>query len=238
MFPTCGIEYVATDVGRDLVAVLEHVGVACSASAAGCCGAPSLRAGDIDRFAGIAKRNVRTLTSESSGDVPIVVAQPTCREVIRSEYVRHIGGTDAATLAERTVDPAEYLLDVHASSDALDMSSSGDVPVAVAHLAHPTSDESSGCAPQSLIALSGAHVTLLEPSSGAGGAWGLRAENDRGADRLAGRLVALADSAGDTPLTGDDVLANAVIEARTGRQVSHPVQVIARACGIPDDGPA
>ncbi len=51
VFPTCIVEYQAPEVGRDLVRVYEHNGIACDVPGGQvCCGAPWLHGGDVDNF--------------------------------------------------------------------------------------------------------------------------------------------------------------------------------------------
>ena len=52
VFPTCFVEYMDPDVGKDLVRVYEHNGVACTLpEGTTCCGAPWLHSGNVEQFA-------------------------------------------------------------------------------------------------------------------------------------------------------------------------------------------
>ena len=77
----------------------------------GCCGAPWLTAGDTRRFAAQASRNVATLAAAIRAGTDVVVAQPTCHAVITTDYVDHVGGSDAELVAGRTFDALRYLAD-------------------------------------------------------------------------------------------------------------------------------
>ena len=64
VFPTCFVEYMDPDVGRDLVRVYEHNGLSCSLpDGTTCCGAPWLHSGNVDRFALVARDNVAALAA-------------------------------------------------------------------------------------------------------------------------------------------------------------------------------
>src|SRR4029079_4907877 len=107
----------------------ERNGIECSLSDAGCCGAPWLHAGDIDRFTKVAKRNVKTLAAALRRDGDIVVPQPTCSYVLKQDYVDYVGGDDAALVAAHTYDAAEYLMLRHRVDDVqLDTDFTGPLP--------------------------------------------------------------------------------------------------------------
>ncbi len=51
VFPTCFVEYMEPDIGRAIVEVYEHNGVACALpEGTKCCGAPWLHSGRVDEF--------------------------------------------------------------------------------------------------------------------------------------------------------------------------------------------
>jgi Fe-S oxidoreductase len=111
LFAGCVVEYERPEIGQDVVQLCDHNGIDCTLSGVGCCGYPSLRAGDIDHFRKVAARNVATLAVELRGGGTIVVADPTCGGVVRREYGRYAPGADAELVAANTFDTAEYLAD-------------------------------------------------------------------------------------------------------------------------------
>jgi hypothetical protein len=93
--------------------------------------------------------------------------------------------------------------------------------------------------------LTGAKVTLVQQCSGIDGMWGLRAGNEELSLGVGRKLAAAVDAAGakagagagsDVVVAGDCSLANGVITEQTGRDALHPLQVVARAYGIPTEG--
>ncbi|MEJ7800250.1 MAG: heterodisulfide reductase-related iron-sulfur binding cluster, partial [Ilumatobacter sp.] len=230
IFPTCIVEYQAPSLGADLVRVYERNGIGCRTSGAGCCGAASLHAGATRRFAKIADRNVRHLAAEARrGD--IVVVEPSCARVI-ADYPRAVSPAaraDAELVAGRLVTTAEPLVQRHrADPGALDVRFGGPVPATIFH----TGDDAS----YRLLELTGAHVEQMDQASGIGGLWSLRADHDRVADELTGRLAAaIAEVGGGRPgtaVTGDSTLANLAVADVTGLAVAHPIELLARAYGI------
>jgi Fe-S oxidoreductase len=236
VYPTCLVEYQATAIGKDLVRVYERNGIECSLSAAGCCGAPWLHAGDVDRFTKTAKRNVKTLAAELREGGEIVVPQPTCSYVLKQDYVDYVGGDDVALVAARTSDAAEYLMRLHeADGTALDTTFAGPVPENVTyHAACHLRAQGIGLRSRDLLELTGAKVTTVQQCSGIDGMWGLRAGNEQLSIPIARKLAAQIDIAGNAVVAGDCNLANTAIAEQTGLAPSHPLSLLARAYGIPE----
>jgi glycerol-3-phosphate dehydrogenase subunit C len=237
VYPTCLVEYQQTDVGKDLVRVYEHNGIECQQTAAGCCGAPWLHSGDVKHFTKLAGQNVKTLAAEVRRGTDIVVPQPTCGYVLKKDYVDYVGGPDAELVAEHTYDAAEYLMKVHkAEGTSLDTEFPGVVPASVTyHTPCHLRAQNIGFKSRDLMKLTGATVKLVQQCSGIDGMWGLRAENEEISIPIAKKLGAEIERAGGDVVTGDCHLANTAITEQTGRTPLHPIQLIARAYGLPDD---
>jgi glycerol-3-phosphate dehydrogenase subunit C len=241
VFPTCLVEYQDTQVGKDLVQVYERNGIECGATAAGCCGAPWLHAGDVKQFTKIANKNVETLAGEiRRGGGDIVVPEPTCGYVLKKDYRDYVDPEhrDAAELvAEHTYDAAEYLVKVHKADDTeLDTEFTGDVPANITyHTACHLRAQNIGFKSRDLMKLTGAKVKLVQQCSGIDGMWGLRDGNEEIAVPIAQKLAEQIGKAGGDIVTGDCSLANTAIAEQTGSRPSHPLSVIARAYGIPEE---
>jgi Fe-S oxidoreductase len=240
VFPTCLVEYQATQIGKDLVQVYERNGIECSLTDAGCCGAPWLHAGDIAHFTKIAEQNVKTLAAEVRRGTEIVVPQPTCGYVLKKDYVDYVGGPDAELVAANTYDAAEYLMKVHKTEGCeLDTNFTGTIPETVTyHAACHLRAQNIGFKSRDLMKLTGAKVTLVQQCSGIDGMWGLRAENEQISIPIAKKLADQIEKAGGgqpgNVVTGDCNLANTAIAEQTGSAAIHPISVIARAYGIPE----
>jgi glycerol-3-phosphate dehydrogenase subunit C len=237
VFPTCVVEYQAPAVGRDLVKVYERNGIECDVSGAGCCGAPWLHAGDIERFTKVAKKNVARLAAEVRNGTDIVVPQPTCGYVLKQDYPDYVGGTDADLVADNTYDACEYLMRIHTATDrSLDTDFTGDVPETITyHTPCHLRAQNIGLKSRDLMKLTGAKVKLVQQCSGIDGMWGLRAENERISIPIAEKLGDRITEAASDVVAGDCHLANTAIAEQTGTTPSHPLQVFARAYGIDDE---
>ena len=236
VFPTCLVEYQAVQIGKDLVQVYERNGIECSNTEAGCCGAPWLHSGDVKQFTKVAEKNVKILADEVRKGGDIVVPQPTCGYVLKKDYLDYVGGPDAELVAEHTYDAAEYLIKVHKADDTeLDTEFGGTVPERITyHTACHLRAQNIGFKSRDLMKLTGAKVTLVQQCSGIDGMWGLRAENEEISIPIAEKLAGMIDKADGDVVTGDCSLANSAITEQSGTAPVHPIQLIARAYGIPE----
>lgn len=240
VFPTCLVEYQATDVGQDLVRVYERNGIECGVSEATCCGAPWLHAGDIERFAKLADKNVATLAKEIRAGTSVVIAQPTCSHVVKTAYLDHVNEScrdDAELVAANTYDAAEYLMTLHRGDDyVLDTDFTGTVPRSIAyHAASHLQSQEIGLQSRDLMRLTGARISVVHQSAGVESLWGYRAAGDDASIDAGRRLGELLERAKCEAIAGDCHLANTVITEQIGALPMHPLQLIARAYGIPDE---
>ena len=238
VFPTCLVEYQAPAVGHDLVKVYERNGIECTlADTTACCGAPYLHSGDMETFTKIAEKNVKALAQTVRKGNDIVVPQPTCGYVLKKDYLDYVGGDDAKLVSEHTFDACEYLMKVHkAEGTSLDTDFTGEVPTTVAyHTPCHLKAQNVGLKSRDLIKLTGAKVKLVQQCSGIDGMWGLRAENTEISVPIARKLADEIRRAEGDVVAGDCHLANTAIVEQTGTQPLHPLQLIARAYGIPEE---
>ncbi len=238
VFPTCLVEYQAPGIGQDLVKVYERNGVECSLTdTTECCGAPWLHSGDMEQFTKVARKNVAALASSVRKGNDIVVPQPTCGYVLKKDYVDYVGGEDAKLVAEHTYDAAEYLMKLHKGEDTtLDTEFPGTVPATVTyHTPCHLKAQNIGLKSRDLIKLTGAKVKLAQQCSGIDGMWGLRAENVEISVPIARKLADEIRKADSEVVAGDCHLANTAITEQTGATPVHPLQLLARAYGIPEE---
>jgi len=239
IFPTCLVEYQQPQIGHDLVKVYERNGVECTlADTTACCGAPFLHSGDLKHFTKVARDNVKALADTVRRGNDIVVPQPTCSYVLKKDYVDYVGGADAELVAQHTYDAAEYLMKVHkAEGTTLDTEFGGFVPQTVTyHTPCHLKAQNIGLKSRDLIKLTGAKVKLVQQCSGIDGMWGLRAENAELSIPIAGKLAEEIRRADGDVVAGDCHLANTAITEQTGEVPMHPLQLVARAYGIPEEG--
>jgi Fe-S oxidoreductase len=236
IFPTCLVEYQEPGIGKDLVKVYEKNGVECSiAEGASCCGAPYLHSGDVEAFKKVGAENVKALAKAVRQGNEIVVPQPTCGYVLKKDYVDYIGGADAELVAANTYDAAEYLMRLHKSEGTeLNTEFVGEVPEKITyHAPCHLRAQNIGLKSRDLLKLTGSKIKLVQTCSGIDGMWGLRAENAELSMPIAKKLADEINAAEGDEVAGDCHLANTAITEQTGKTPSHPLQLLARAYGIP-----
>jgi Fe-S oxidoreductase len=238
VFPTCLIEYQQPAIGQDLVKVYEHNGIDCAlVDGARCCGAPWLHSGDHARFEAQARANLAPLAAAVRAGRDIVVAQPTCGYVLKRDYPEYLKDADAALVGEHTYDAAEYLWRLHkADGSTLATDFTGYVPETIAyHVPCHLQAQSIGMRSRDLLKLTGAKITAITKCSGIDGTWGYRAEHYAEAKQVARPLASAVSGSGAAVVAGDCSVANRAIEEETGRVPQHPLQVLARAYGLPEE---
>jgi glycerol-3-phosphate dehydrogenase subunit C len=236
VFPSCLVEYQNPAVGQDLIKVYERNGVECTlVDGASCCGAPWLHSGDVPHFTKAAVKNVKALARSIRAGHDVVVPQPTCSYVLRQDYLDYVGGPDAELVAEHTFDACEYLMRVHKGERTmLDLDFRGEVPAEIAyHVPCHLRAQNIGFTSRDLMKLTGARVKLVQQCSGIDGLWGLRGENAELSIPVGRTLAASLERTGGDVVAGDCHLANTAITELTGRIPLHPLQIVARAYGIP-----
>ncbi|MGB3736821.1 MAG: heterodisulfide reductase-related iron-sulfur binding cluster [Ilumatobacter sp.] len=240
VFPTCLVEYQATSIGKDLVKVYERNGVECGVSSARCCGAPLLHAGDIAAFRKVAEKNLSQLATEIRDGKDIVVPQPACAHVLTVDSVEHVSSVDArvdaALVAEHTYDASGYLVGLHRGDDyVLDTDFEGETHRRITYQASShMRARGVGYPSRDLMRLTGARIEVIQEPSGVGGIWSLRTRTDAD-DSTTQRLAERVAAGTGGVVASDSHLASLAIAERTGMMPIHPLQVVARAYGIPDE---
>jgi len=233
--PTCVVEYRRPEIGAALVKVFEHNGVHCDVSAARCCGAAMLRAGDVRGFTRTAVDNVAVLAAEIRRGADVVVAQPECLRVVRRDYLDHVGGPDAHLVAEHCFDPSEYLVRLHrGEGTSLDTNFTGRVPTTVAYDPSPHLRVLGiGDRGRDVLKLTGARVMLDDDGVAYDpGSWGLRARNAQRASSFVRRRGERLAGTGAEVVAGDGYVAKVGVGEVTGRRVAHPLEIVAEAYGF------
>jgi hypothetical protein len=169
--------------------------------------------------------------------------------VITTDYIDHVGGTDAELVAARSFDAVVYLadhVDDHRDANAHD---SRPVVAAAPHIVHHEPcgrlDDVTPSPARRLLELTGATVTDVYRCTGVDGRWGLRVANERVGLAVARELGAAIqgaapDPAADDMVTGTCLVTNIAIEEQIGRAVIHPLELLAARYLVPtgedDDG--
>jgi Fe-S oxidoreductase len=110
LWPDSFANYFHPEVGQAAVRVLESAGFSVSVpSRPVCCGLTWITTGQLAVASRLLRRSVRTLLPDLRKDVPVVVLEPSCAAVFRSDAAELLGTDHARLLADRTRTLAEIL---------------------------------------------------------------------------------------------------------------------------------
>ncbi len=246
LFATCFANYNTPPLGLAARAVLAHNGVDTKLAYPGCCGMPQLEQGDLARVAAKAKTIAAALLPLVDEGWDVVAPVPSCALMMKFEWPLILpGDPDIARLAAAVYDVSEYVVDI-AAKEGL---APGLRPLpggVTLHLAcHARAQNMGPKAAEMLRLLPDTAVTVVERCSGHGGAWGVRTENFPVALRVGKPTVRQVAKAGAAHLCSECPLAGAHIAqgleaenpAGTAPEPLHPIQLVARAYGLPEGEP-
>jgi Fe-S oxidoreductase len=242
LFPTCFVEYMDPEIGKDLVGVLEHAGISCTLPAGTqCCGAPWLHSGHIEQFRKAAAKNIEALKESAVKGIPTIVPQATCAYVMRKDYPELVDSPDAKIVADSVRDPMEYLTGLRKNAKDMfdsifprispDTISQHDLNV-IYHVSCHTQAQGVGLKARDLFTALGFNVKLVNKCAGIDGTWGYKSKNYALAKKVAQPMKRAIDDAESREVCGDCHLANYAILEETGLSSVHPIQILARAYGI------
>lgn len=244
LFGTCFVEYMEPSIGKDVVKVYEHNGIACQlAERTRCCGAPLLHGGDVPAFESVARKNVDALLGHVRAGRKVVVSQPTCGYVLKEDYPRYLRTEDAKEVAVAVRDVCEYLVDfARCDPNALrqpprDEEGKVTPEKVVYHASCHMRAQSMGFKARDLLRMAGIQVETISECSGIDGTWGYHARHYQEAKKVIGKLKTQLAKVPDLPVCGDCFLADTAIHEETARKAVHPLSILARAYGIPEEPP-
>lgn len=231
LFTGCVMDAWQRPVHRDTVAVLAAmgVGVALPGRDAACCGALHGHAGLHDRAGSLARR----VMAAFPGDAPILVDSAGCGAAMK-EYPQLLGTPEASAFAARVFDVHEWMA---ARADRLPPPAPGAARPRIAvqdpcHLRHVQRAEGHV---RTVLRPYGELVELTDEGRccGAGGAYSALQPGLAGSIREEKKKVIAAARA--------DLVASAnpgcaIWLAAGGVKVLHPMEIVARAAGLGEDG--
>ncbi len=230
LFWTCYVNWNDPEIGKAAVRVLDRNDVAIAAPRQVCCGMPSLDQGNVDAFLERARENVATLKPYADAGTTIVVPQPTCGYVLKSEYVNLLGGDDARAVAAKTMDICEYLarLDTEGKLDK-NFSALGEKGLGAVsyHLPCHLQAQNIGFKSRDVMRLiPKTRVMVNERCTAHDGTWAMKKEHFHDSLRLGKKCFNEVDESEPKVVASDCPLAGIQIEQGTGRRVWHPIQIL------------
>lgn len=238
LFVTCVVDQVAPDVGVATVRLLEAAGCAVVFPAAQtCCGQPACNTGEPEAATRLARHWVEVFEPYDT----IVTPSGSCAAMIHHWYERLLPPHErdrVRTIASRTFDLAQYLVDVRGRAD---LGARVDASVTVHDACHGLRNLGVRDAARALLAAAGATVVeMTEPETCCGFGGTFAFSHGEIAAPLADAKLGHAAAAGAQYLVSGDVACLLHLDGRRRRTGIGPPPVhLAEllAAGLPDGGP-
>lgn len=234
LFYTCLVDYNKPWIGKQYVEILEHYGVEVQAPEQECCGMPQLGVGNVKAVTAAVDRNITRLLPLVDAGYKLIAMNPSCSLMLRQEYGHYASDKDgAARVMAATIDPLEYLLQLHRQKK-IQLT----FPVSVGdkltyHLACHLRVQNVGFNTRDVLKMiPGVQVTMAQQCSGTDGAWSSKKEYYEISLDVGKKLFKAIDKEKPAPVVSDCTLAHLHIEEGTGEHALHPIEVIYRASGL------
>jgi L-lactate utilization protein LutB len=239
LFVDCWMNHNLPDIGRDAVKVLEHLGIEVTVAHNSCCGRPAISQGMLDTPRRWAAENLEELGRLMDEGYEIVTIEPSCLSALRDDYRRLLEQTAYANdpriglLEQHSLDITEYLCTL-ADQGRLpeELGSLGEKTLLYHGHCHMKSLGIGGVPADLLRRVQGTTVHELEAlCCGMVGSFGYKKEYSPLSRAIGAQLFEQIDGLdGDVVTCG--VSCRSQIKMGTGRNVMHPVEVLARAMRV------
>jgi Fe-S oxidoreductase len=236
LFNSCFVNYNGPEIGKAVVEVLAHNGIAARLAGATCCGMPALDTGDIATAQSDARRNVEALYPLVSKGLPIAVVNPTCSMMLKRDYPELLAipgdgaiREKAEAVSKNTFDSSEFVLKLH-KEGKLDRAFRSTPGTVAYHVPCHLKTQNIGFPSRDLMRLiPGTRVRLVNECSGHDGTWAMKREHYEQSIATGQRAFdGMRDAEADV-WTSDCPLAAIQIEQHAGKKALHPFEVLARA---------
>lgn len=238
LFPSCMVNYQATDIGKATVQVLEKNGVEVVVpEGQRCCSMPSFDVGDTDTMMQTAQHHLKLFQPYLDQGYDLIVPTPSCSLMFKREYPYLMPTPEMKHLAERTFDVCEYLMRLK-KDGALSLEFTQTTQRIAYQVPCHLRDQNIGFKSKELMELTGAQVELIEKCSGHDGSWGAKVEFFDISMKIAKKAVRpIVNSepnlvASDCPLSALQLDQAGATQPEKGPMTQHPIQIIRDAYGF------
>ncbi len=238
LFYSCLVNYNYPEVGRALMAVFQHNNIEVVCPSQRCCGMPKLDIGDVqntrDYHAGY---NVKQFAAYIRQGYDIVVPEPTCSMMIKTEYPQLLDSEDARLVADHTYDLAEFLMKLK-RENKLKLDFKEPPPRLAYHQPCHLKIQNMGNRSLELLRLlPGTKVEFINKGCcGVDGTWGFKKDYFEMSLQVGSGMISGMQEAqsGDMPAqpVADCSFCGLQIEKGAGLKTLHPIEVIALAYGL------
>ena len=239
IYITCYGDHNTPEIVEDLIAVLNHNGVATTLlTDAGCCGMPKLELGDLDRVAAMQDANLPALLAAIDDGCDILAPIPSCVLMYKQELpLMFPGDSEVARVANAFFDPFEYLVARH-KAGLLNTDFKASLGKVAYHVACHQRVQNIGSKTREFLNLiDGTEVTAIERCSGHDGTYAVKAETHAKAMKIARPVVnrvkqTAPDHFGsDCPMAGR-LIAHGLQDQGKFGAAQHPISMVRAAYAI------
>ena len=235
-FHACGTNYYEPHLGERTFAVLTHNGIGVDVPKQGCCGLPLQSNGLFDDARRYVTALAKRLAPYARAGTPVVSTNPSCALMLKRE-ARDIldleEHTDLRDTGEATYDICEFLLDLHHEGDL--RTDFAPLPLTVAYHA-PCQQQGHGVGKPALDLLAlipELRVVEMDATCcGMAGTYGIKDEKYEIALDVGADLFGQVGAAAPDLVVCDTDTCRWLIEASTGVETVHPVEMLHRAYGL------
>lgn len=226
--------YTSPQIGEAAVAVFRHHGidVYVPPRQAGC-GMPALSVGDLDLAREAALHNVRIFADLIREGYRIVCTEPTAALMLTQDYRDLIDDSDAAMVANNTVELTTFLAELHDAGRLRTDFRPMNVTLGHHVPCHMKALHGTPASPRLLALIPGTRVHTIDVGcSGMAGTWGLKAANY--ATSLAAGAPVFAEMNRPGVLFGSSECSSCRMQMQdgSGKRTLHPIEYLAYAYGL------
>lgn len=239
LFPSCMVNYQATDIGKATVQVLEKNGIEVVVpDGQHCCGMPSFDIGDTDTMTQAAQYHLKLFTPYFEKGHDLVIPTPSCSLMFKREYPYLCPSLDFTPMTKRTFDISEYLM-LLKKDGGLSLEFLRPAERIAYQIPCHLRDQNIGFKSKELLELTGAKVEVIEKCSGHDGSWSAKVEYFDLSMKIARKAVRDITShspdlvASDCPLSALQLDQAGATHPEKIPRTLHPIQIIRNAYQLP-----
>jgi len=228
-FSTCYVNYNQPEIGIDTLEVMAQNNVDVEFAYERCCGMPKWHNGDIDGAIEAADYNVSYLLPFVDAGRIVIATNPTCSQMLRVEYPRMLGSTEAKKVAAKIMDPMEYLARLASDGELNKTFKTGAGNISYHIPCHLRAQNVGYKTRDVLSLLPNTRVTVIEECSGHDGTWAMKKQNFEQSLKWGSRAFQQMADGNPQVTCSDCPLAAIQIEQGNGRRPLNPMQILARS---------
>jgi glycerol-3-phosphate dehydrogenase subunit C len=235
VFTTCYGNRNQPDLVEDLVAVLEHNGIATALAAAErCCGMPKLELGDLQSIERLKESNIVELDRFARDGWDLTAVVPSCVLMFKRELPLLFPDDERVRrVADAFFDPFEYLMLRH-REEKLNTSFATTLGTISYQVPCHLRVQNIGLKTRDVLELvPGTQVTVIERCSGHDGSYAVKKEYHQTSRKIARPTARAVENAAGAHFTSDCPLAaEQIASVAEDVTATHPLQLLRRAYGI------